>query len=345
MDILKSIFAVFLESITITGFVFVMMLLIEYVNVKTQGITQKRLLDNPWKQYLLAGLLGIFPGCLGAFTVVALFTHKMISFGALVTTMIATSGDEAFVMFTLFPKKALMLTIILFIVGILAGYLSDKAGISKMIRKNITPHAFPLHSDEDCWCFQKDKIIHFLIKPSIHRLLLIILIFILIIGFASGLFAAKAQFWLKVTFLSTLGFSFFVVISVPDHFLKKHLWDHIVVQHVPRIFFWTFGTLLAIFILKNNFDIEAWLSNNMMWVFIIAVLVGIIPESGPHLVFVTLFAQGSIPFSVLLASSISQDGHGMLPLIAESKLSFLTVKCINVFVALLIGLISYFFGG
>ncbi len=42
--------------------------------------------------------------------------------------------------------------------------------------------------------------------------------------------------------------------------------------------------------------------------------------------FVTLFAQGLIPFSVLLASSIAQDGHGMLPLLAESKRGFLAVK-------------------
>ena len=51
-------------------------------------------------------------------------------------------------------------------------------------------------------------------------------------------------------------------------------------------------------------------------------LLGIVPESGPHLVFVTLFAQGAVPFSVLLASSVVQDGHGMLPLLAESRGEF-----------------------
>ncbi|MCK5464949.1 MAG: hypothetical protein KAI95_18110, partial [Bacteroidales bacterium] len=73
----------------------------------------------------------------------------------------------------------------------------------------------------------------------------------------------------------------------------------------------------------------------------IAVLIGIIPESGPHLVFVTLFAEGLIPFSILLASSISQDGHGSLPLLAESKRGFLSVKSVNMMVALLAGLTGY----
>ena len=82
----------------------------------------------------------------------------------------------------------------------------------------------------------------------------------------------------------------------------------------------------------------------MLLVLIVAVLVGVIPESGPHLVFVTLFASGTIPFSILLASSIAQDGHGMLPLLAESKKAFIAVKVVNVVVAFILGFIGYFIG-
>ena len=70
---------------------------------------------------------------------------------------------------------------------------------------------------------------------------------------------------------------------------------------------------------------------------VVASLLGIVPESGPHLVFVTLFAQGALPFSVLLASSVVQDGHGMLPLLAESRREFLKVKLINLAAGLLLG--------
>ena len=73
-------------------------------------------------------------------------------------------------------------------------------------------------------------------------------------------------------------------------------------------------------------------------------LIGIIPESGPHLLFVTLFAAGAVPFSVLLASSISQDGHAGLPLLAETKRGFLKVKLINVVVALACGFLCYALG-
>ena len=87
-------------------------------------------------------------------------------------------------------------------------------------------------------------------------------------------------------------------------------------------------------------DVEHWISNNMAIVILVAVLVGIIPESGPHLIFVTLFAQGVLPFYVLLVNSIVQDGHSALPLLAESKMSFAKAKLINIAVGLIIGFAS-----
>jgi len=82
------------HALMITGFVFLMMLVIEYVNVLTRGAWQEGLRGNRWQQYLLASLLGATPGCLGAFTVISLYSHRVVSLGAVVAAMIATSGDE-----------------------------------------------------------------------------------------------------------------------------------------------------------------------------------------------------------------------------------------------------------
>ena len=70
---------------------------------------------------------------------------------------------------------------------------------------------------------------------------------------------------------------------------------------------------------------------------IIAALVGIIPESGPHLLFVMMFAKGLVPLSVLVTSSIVQDGHAMLPLLAQSRKYFILIKFINLIIGLFIG--------
>ncbi len=328
----------------ISGFVFIMMVVIEYINVQSKGLWQKHLSGKKWKQYIIAGLLGALPGCLGAFTIVALFSHQMVSFGVVVTTMIATSGDEAFVMFAMFPKQAIILTVILFVVGILAGYITDKLYHAKGILKEISGQKLVLHEEQECKCFQKDKFWSQVFHPSLYRLSLAIGIISLIVGLATGLLSGKADLWIKITLMLSFVFAFFIVISVPDHFIKKHIWDHIVKVHLPRIFLWVFVVLLIMHFLTLHLNVEDWISNNMFIVLIIAVLLGIIPESGPHLVFVTLFAAGSIPFSILIASSISQDGHGMLPMLAESKKSFIAVKIINMIYAFIVGGIGLFFG-
>ncbi len=332
------------QSVMITGFVFVMMLVIEYINVQTNGIWQNKLSGNRWKQYIFAALLGAIPGCLGAFTVVALFSHRLVSFGAIVAAMIATSGDEAFVMLAMFPKTAILLTIIIFIVGIIAGFITDKFYVPKKVLGKLSENQLPLHLGEHCKCFEKEKFYTYLLKPSIYRIILILIIALLLIAVITGVIAGDEKMWIKISVIFVISVSLFIVATVPEHFLKEHLWEHITKVHTPRIFSWIFGTLLVFHFLMSYINIEAWITENMLYLLIIAVLVGIIPESGPHFIFITLFAQGTIPFSVLLASSISQDGHGMLPLLAESKRGFLGVKLVNIVYALIVGLIAYALG-
>ena len=125
----------------------------------------------------------------------------------------------------------------------------------------------------------------------------------------------------------------------PAHFVREHLVRHVVREHAPRIFFWTFGALaLTEWVTRSGFGLEAFIREHTALALLVAVAVGVIPESGPHMVFATLYAGGVLPFSVLLASSAVQDGHGMLPLLAESRVEFLRVKAINVVAGLVLGL-------
>ncbi len=339
-----EIFQVFKHAIVIAGFVFSMMLVIEYINVQTHGVWQNKLSTNSFKQYFFAAFLGIIPGCLGAFTSVALYSHQLISFGAIVTTMIATSGDEAFVMFAMFPKYAIILTLALLVISIFAGYVVDKIPYSKKLLFKMAENKLPLHEKPNCKCFQKESISDNFLKPSIYRLVLAIVFIAMILAVSFGMLAGSSKIWIRVSIILAISFSLFIVATVPEHFIRDHVWKHIVKVHLLKIFLWTFGTLLVLHFLMIYIDVDSWLNNNLLLVLLIAVLVGIIPESGPHLVFVTLFASGGIPFSILLASSIAQDGHGMLPLLAESKKSFLAVKIVNIIFALIFGYLGYFMG-
>jgi uncharacterized membrane protein len=91
----------------ITVFVLLMMVVIEYINVQSKNVWSNKFQQSFFLQIIIAALLGITPGCMGEFTVVSLYTHRMMGLAGLVTVMIATSGDETFVMFALFPGKRL----------------------------------------------------------------------------------------------------------------------------------------------------------------------------------------------------------------------------------------------
>ena len=336
------IIGVFKHALMITSFVLIMMLLIEYINVQTRGSWQQSLKKTRIGQYVLGAVLGVIPGCLGAFTVVSLYSHRTVSFGALVAAMIATSGDEAFVMLSMFPQQALWLSGLLFIIAIAAGWITDKLFPKQerfLINEN---HELEVHQADLCRCYSPRNILPQLRNISFPRALLIALMGGLLLALSTGLLGPVVWDWKRITFAIGAGFSLFVILTVPDHFLEQHLWEHVVKKHLLRIFLWTLGALLAIHFLDNWLDINTLIQDNLYIVLIIAVLVGMIPESGPHLVFVTLFAQGTIPFSILLANSIVQDGHGTLPLLAVSGRAFIWLKVVNMVIGLVLGFLGLY---
>ncbi|MBN2236014.1 MAG: hypothetical protein JW729_00555, partial [Bacteroidales bacterium] len=120
---LNSLIPITKQTIMITSFVLVMMLIIEFLNVKSRGNWAQRLKGSPFLQLVFAAVMGVIPGCLGAYTVVSLYAHGIVKFAALVTVMIATSGDEAFIMFSVIPKTALLLNAVIFVIAIFVGWL------------------------------------------------------------------------------------------------------------------------------------------------------------------------------------------------------------------------------
>ena len=269
--------------------------------------------------------------------------------------MIASSGDEAFVMLAMIPKEALLLMTILFMVAVVVGLLVDR--FSK-------PHShhhqegcdegYQIHEEEsetvEKSSFRNMK------HASAERIALLLGVILFIVALAFGMLeheheeAVHTQLnifnenWMNLVFAVVSLFVVWFIATAGEHIIKEHLWEHIIRKHFLSIFLWTFGALLVIQVGLHYFDIETLISNNIPWMILLAVLVGIIPESGPHLLFVTLFATGTVPFSVLLASSISQDGHASLPLLAESKRSFLKAKIVNTLVAAILSYACYFFG-
>jgi hypothetical protein len=329
------------QTLMITAFVLFMMIVIEYINVQTRNSWAVKLQNSSFMQIIIAALLGISPGCLGAFTVVSLYTHRMMGLAGLVTVMIATSGDEAFVMFALFPGKALLIHLLLFVIAIGAGWIVN---LFSRKRVDATPCGFMVHDHESCKCFVKGAIIPQIRKITFERIALILITASFVVLLITGMIGPGKWDWMQITFLICSSLLLFILITVPEHFFKEHLYDHILKKHLLKIFAWTWGAFIGLHFIQTNLELNDLMQNNMPLVLLISILVGLIPESGPHLLFVTLFSQNLLPFSVLLANSIVQDGHGILPLLAESRKDFIKVKAINMLVGLFVGYFLLFVG-
>lgn len=275
-----EVLAAFSGTIKIILIVALLMLIIEFLELKFKEKIREKITKRPVDQYVFASLLGAIPGCIDAFFIVSLYAHGLVGFGALTAVMLSTAGDEAFVMLTMIPKTALLIFAICAAVGIVGGFFADK--IVKLIGlKTCQPCEIEIHEEE-------------------------------------------------------LDFK---------HFLKEHAYAHIFKKHIPKLFLWIFFTMLAINLLTKNFDIEPIVKTLPVFPLIVfAALIGIIPESGPHLLFLMLFSKGWIPFSVLLVNTISQDGHGLLPLLSYSVKDTINVQIFTTLFALAVGIILFFVG-
>ena len=422
VDILRN-------SILITGLVIVMMMMIESLNIESRGLFFKGLKKTKVGQVVFGALLGSVPGCMGGFATVSLYTHKMFSFGALVAMMIASSGDEAFVMLAMIPDKALLIFAVLFVVAIAVGMITDlihdkvhrkhcheadhsNCGVETGCKDGYEVHSLSGECEDgvkatDCHNETSFHTSHDRSGKTRHygwkRLTMFVGLAIFIAALATGHLGHDHsahgghshegnshccecetvvhdhsehatcahehpschpehqvshpehstchhersegshsinlldEEWMNILFAGLSILVLVVLLFGSDHFIEEHLWNHIIRKHFLTIFLWTFGVLLVVGIGLQYVSIDKWISSNTALMIILATLIGIIPESGPHMIFVTLYAAGVVPLPVLLASSISQDGHASLPLIAESRKSFLWAKIINCITALTVG--------
>ena len=339
-----ELLSIFKHSLMITVFVFVMMLIVDYLNVLTKGRMSTGLKENRWRQYTVSSFLGATPGCLGAYLNVSFYVHGLLSFGAIVGGMVATSGDEAFVMLSLFPKQALLLFGLLFVLGIVLGWLTDKIAPLLKIKACAECELQQVHTIESYDAFDKESQAEHFFKISRLRAIFLIAAVLFLIGLTAGIIGPPSWGWERLTLTILVGIAIIIFGSAPDHYLREHIWHHIAKKHLWRVFLWSFFAILFVEVGLKYWDLEEFVKTHMVIVGIIAVLIAVLPESGPHFVFVMMFAQGLIPFSVLLASSIVQDGHGMLPLLSYSVKDSILIKVFNLVFGIIIGLIFYSFG-
>lgn len=388
------------NSVLITGIVIIMMMMIESFNIESHGRLFSKVKGSSLRQVILASVLGSIPGCIGGFATVSLYSRRLLSFGALTAMMIASSGDEAFVMLAMMPDRALWIFAILFAVAVFSGVAIDRMIKTCHPEQSVNCHpersegsaedvnpdsSRPLRmttpqtgmaiqppgmtakgkegpmAEKDGTNPEPERQTDPAEKPggqdterrslTWQRIVLTAVIIIFAVALAAGWMGHDhavpetgkirlnllSEWWMNLIFAILCIVMLIILCFMSDRFIKETLWHHVLQKHLPNIFAWTFGVLLLIGILSEYIDLDRWVSDNTALMILLAVAIGIIPESGPHLIFVTMYASGIVPLPVLLASSISQDGHSSLPLLAEDKRSFVYAKLLNCIIALIVG--------
>jgi hypothetical protein len=386
----------FLSQIFIITFVVIMlMMLIEFINVKTRGQLLVLLEKYPKTQIWIGALLGLIPGCIGILAVVSLYTHHLITFGVLLAAAITSFGDEAFFMISLIPKHTLILVIVLFGMAIIAGYVADWILRNKKPIQAVDDNdAFKIHQDDVCTTHTHKESKLIFGKISLHRLLVIVAVGAFIVSILTGYLShnhiitdsfsihthtqpcdvnpnatddkplchplepAHAHTHMhtddkhtpfsgeNLIFLIVATFTLTLLVTVNNHFFEEHIWDHVIVKHFLKIFIWVFAITLFIKVIGVFVDVDILFCQTWgkMILLLFALLIALLPESGPNLVVLFLFMDGVIPFSTLIANSILQEGHGGLLLIAERPKDFFKLKLIKFILALLVGVLGLYLG-
>ena len=403
---LQTLYIILQQTLIITTLVIGMMMVIEFINVRTGGLWSKRLQKSPWIQILFAIVMGVIPGCLGTYTVVSLYVHRVVNFPALIAALISTTGDESFFMFSLFPEKALLVNLIIIGIAIAVAIVLQVTMKNKFIGLKDKEMSFPIHENESC---SHEHHHHHSVKKNIKnisfvRALLITFSVGVLILVLSGIvdgshhlnllmggqteesvvhsFESQQDYkttrlqdcsdddhhchhheteaqsstaqsstvhhhhdhggeadWIRIILIVLFVAILIINIVAEEHFLEEHMWQHVIKVHLPKIFLWTFGVILCLTILNNFVNIQDLIDSKPFIVLLLAILIGLIPQSGPHLIFLILFANGDLPLGIFLANCIVQDGHGALPLLAESRKAFFVSKAIKIGIAVLVGII------
>ncbi len=332
------------ETAVITTMVLMLMMLIEFIHVRTQGKEMVLMDRKPHWQIVIAALLGLTPGCAGVFAVVSLYTHNIVGFGALLAACIASFGDEAFFMLSMMPEKAALVGGILLLTALAAGFCYQ---IFHPFQSTTHIHQIEhlvLHEHDHHSGHPEEREGH----NPLHRIILIGGILLFITGLLTGFLGEHdteddgGLSGEKIIFIITAVCVLLMCCFCDHHFIEEHLWNHILKNHLLKIFLWSFGVILMLTLLTHHMQLESLPMRNSgkMLLLLLALGIGLVPQSGPHLAVIYLFADGIIPFSTLLANCLLQEGHGGIPLMAESPKTFVRLKAVKLLMAAAIGLIG-----
>jgi hypothetical protein len=258
-------------------------------------------------QVPIAAFLGATPGCGGAVVVVAAYTSGKASFGAVVATLTATMGDAAFLLIATRPEAAAVLIPVQFAAGIVTGWLVDRFVTSDYRPKGgscvAAPRIGSIRARDWAYlaCLAPGLVVGAagFADVELTRILGLPVEAIALAGVAVGL-----AIW---------AFSPVQAMTNPEDPALPRMAEEtafistwVILAYLGYNYIETFGGL----------DLTAAFAAVGPLLPLIGAAIGLIPGCGPQVVVATLYINGAVPFSTLVANAVSNDGDALLPAIA-----------------------------
>lgn len=118
-------------------FVGAVLLLFGYIDYKNSGAFVRKIEQSKKLQPVLGALLGLTPGCGGAIFIMPLFVKGKVSFGTIVSTLVATMGDAAFVLISTMPFHYILVSVLSFVAAVITGYIVDYLKVGDKLVSNM----------------------------------------------------------------------------------------------------------------------------------------------------------------------------------------------------------------
>ena len=286
-------------------------------------------------QIPIAALLGMSPGCAGAIVVTAAYSSGNVSLGALVAALTGTMGDAAFLLIATKPMAAAVLLPVSLVAGIITGLIVDRF------------HKKHIAGRTTVSCDPRTRI-----GPVRRRDWLFLAL--AVPGFGLGLLdafqvqlGAQASFWALVWTLAGMAVLLLVWLVSPMGAVSNPEDPPLVrvVEETSFITVWVLGAYLAYGYVEafSGLDIGAMFATVAVLMPLIGTLIGFIPGCGPQILVATLYINGLVPFSALVANAISNDGDALFPAIALNPRAALIATIYTSFPAVVVGYGFYFF--
>tara|TARA_B110000967_G_C18897319_1_gene571707 strand:- start:744 stop:1868 length:1125 start_codon:yes stop_codon:yes gene_type:complete len=252
-----------------------------------------------------ASLLGAMPGCGGAVIAITAFAKGNIRLGAMVAALISTMGDAAFLLLAKEPVTYLKVMIISTTAAILTGWMVDRF------------HPGELYNSE-----VNEIKINYIGKLRNRDFFYIMLAFPGLILGCLQLMQITFPNSNIILFFGVVGALFSIIIwSISPINAVSSFDDHPFTRSTEETSFVTVWVIVAYLMYEYSFilfglDLTSISDANLIYIPIIAIIIGFIPGCGPQILVTTLYLNGVIPLAALIGNAISNDGDALFPAIA-----------------------------